>query len=212
MNVIIFAICLLFAHIQAEPELKVLKGCQITPYVREVADLQRTVFREYPHLYVGPAQEYYEYAEIYNQPSAIACLLFIDNHLIAAVTGIKFDDMYPEFKKPFYERSIDTADMFYLGELVVLKEHRNKGYGALLLKEFEKGVRSTPSCKQICLCTMDESEVIDLKPADAPDKDIFWQKKGYIKHPELVAITDWIVEGDTAPRDHKLIFWLKSMQ
>src|ERR1700722_3489588 len=141
-------------------------GQEITPYVQEITDLALTVYRDYPYLYEGTVDEYYPAIEHYTHSSdGIACLFFNNNQLVGAAIGMPMNEMRDKYKLPLVNaRPEENFDqLFYLGELLLLKEYRGQGLGKQMYLEFENTVRELAFTK-ICFCKIDESEQNPLAP------------------------------------------------
>ena len=102
--------------------------------------------------------------------------------------------------------------IFYLGEIVLLREYRGQGVGATLYEMFEQFVKKNTQYAHIALC-----EVIPKKndPRQATGYfclDKFWSKRGFVKQPELIAQFSWKEVGSNHESSHPMVFWMKTLQ
>lgn len=208
-----FTISLLFG--EENIHMKRFKGQAISPYVRDITDLSLIIYKEYPHLYEGTEEEYLPFIEHYTHSKCgIACLLFDHAKPIGVAIGMPMSAMRGKYQQPLLnarpEENFDT--LFYLGELLLLKEYRGRGFGKQMYLELEQLVREEGAFKKICFCTIDEADLKSnpMKPKDYTSLDGFWRKLGFEKYNDITFSVYWrnLFEADDTP--HKMSYWIKS--
>lgn len=191
--------------------LGIFKGNQIGPYIREMARLASTTFKEPPYLYEGSIDGYMPFFKNYaNTDNAVACLLFDGNHLIGMAAGVALDKARQFYQQPFFNKGYDVKTIYNLGEVLVLKEYRGRGYGKELYKNFENTVRTMPQFQIMTFCTYPDNWSIKNNPEDTDET--FWKNAGFIENHNVYVILDWINIGQKVSSTHKLLFWLKSLK
>ncbi|MBS0647776.1 MAG: GNAT family N-acetyltransferase [Verrucomicrobia bacterium] len=191
--------------------LQVLKGAEIQPYINIIAELRLLIFREYPYLYEGNFQDERNYLKMYYQSEKSFVILALDGKkIIGTATGVSFDRTPPEFRKTFSKNKIPIEGIFYSGELILLKEYRNKGIGSRLYEELEKLIRG--KYKKIAICELTKTKKDPKRPKDYVPSDIFWSKKGFIRYRQLTMYTPWKEIGGRKKIRHTLVFSLKDIK
>ncbi len=193
------------------PEIRVVRGNDLLPYIPELARLRMGVFREFPYLYEGTDANEAKYLRTYMQsPRAMAALAFVAQDLVGASTGLPMADEVPAFKQPFEDRGIHTAQLFYWGETVLLPAYRGQGLFKEFLRAREDYARSL-QMKHLCFCGVLRAEDDPHRPAGYQPLDPIWNYFGYAQQPDLVAHFPWLEIGGTEPVDHRLMFWMKAL-
>lgn len=92
---------------------KTVYGSDISPYLKQLGELRIQVFREFPYLYDGSEEYEQEYLRKYvDSGESIAALIFDDDRLVGASTGIPLQDEGDDFKKPFIEQNYNLEKFF----------------------------------------------------------------------------------------------------
>jgi GNAT superfamily N-acetyltransferase len=158
-----------------------LIGHQAKPYICELAALRATVFNTVP-------EDGESYLSAYtDSPDSIAAMTFCGDDIIGYSVGFPLECSIGDLSLLFSEHGYDPACVFYFCESALLKEFRGQGIGIRMLAEMERHVRKMGRFDYTAFCD-------DLQ---RPEKDRFWQKRGYIRKPELI-------------RENK-VFWMKSL-
>ncbi|MEI6080091.1 MAG: GNAT family N-acetyltransferase [bacterium] len=138
-------------------------------------------------------------------------LAFSDNKIVGATTGIPlsrwdYDDITQNI---FKNAGYDVSKIFCFGESVVLKEFRGKGLGKDFFKIRENYSQKLGDFNITTFCAVERPVDHHRKPADHLLLDRFWNKMGYIKHPELRSEFVWqdLDEKEESPKP--MVFWLK---
>ncbi len=186
-------------------------GPDLGPWIDALGHLRITVFREYPYLYDGTPDYERGYLAVYrNCPRAMIVLaLDADGGLIGATTCMPLEEESPEFRKPFEKSGLDPAGFLYLGESVVLKEHRGRGLGREFFARREGQARRL-GLTAAAFCAVNRPREHPLRPAGHQPLDDFWTRMGYAKNPDLLATFCWKEIGEPGETPKTLTFWTKS--
>jgi len=106
---------------------------------------------------------------------------------------------------------MDTAEIFYFGESVLLPQYRGHGIGVKFFEEREAAARAFgyPLC---CFCGVQRPDDHPMKPADYVPLDAFWGNRGYVQRPDLVASFSWRDIGDAAETAKPMVYWMKDLR
>jgi len=197
---------------ESKIEINILRGSEIIPYIPQVAELRIAIFREFPYLYEGTLSYEEKYLQMYSLSKHSTLIIAQDREkVIGAVTGVPVAEAMDEVKELFHKQKMSTEGVYYLGEIMLLKEYRKKKIGHALFKEFEKSVRSMGGYQKIVLCEINRSDTDVKKPADYIPLDHFWSSQGYTKHSNLIAYYSYQEIGNTEETLHPMIFWMKEL-
>ncbi|MEC7838747.1 MAG: GNAT family N-acetyltransferase [Chlamydiota bacterium] len=190
--------------------IKLLRGREIIQYIHKVATLRIAIFREYPYLYQGDISYEERYLRMYSRTkNAILVIAENDNEVVGAITGLPLAESMQEIKDLFVKKNIPAERIFYLGEIILLPEYRNKNIGFMMYQQFEKAVNEMQLYKKIALCEVVREEKDLRKPQGYKSLDSFWNRQGYEKHKDLVAEFSWQeIEADVETM-HPMVFWIK---
>ena len=187
-------------------------GEAVAPYVSDLARLRIAVFREYPYLYEGDAAYEQRYLTAYaRSPRSLFVLALDEGRVVGASTGLPLADDGEAFHRPFLERGLPLAEVFYFGESVLLREYRGKGLGHRFFDEREAHARRLGGFRLTAFCAVERAEDDPRRPAGYRPNDAFWRKRGYARQEDMFCTLEWKEPGDTAPRAHPLRFWLRPL-
>ncbi|MBA3722508.1 MAG: GNAT family N-acetyltransferase [Parachlamydiaceae bacterium] len=191
--------------------MDVFKGKQISPYVGAMASLAAITFKEPPYLYDGSIDGYMPFFQNYaNTDTAVACLLFDGSRLIGMTAGVALDKARQFYQQPFLHKGYDLRSIYNLGEVLVLKEYRGRGYGKELYKNLENTVRRMPQFHTMTFCTYPDNWSIKNNLEDT--NETFWKNAGFVENRDIYVILDWINIGQKVSTPHKLFFWMKPLK
>lgn len=184
-----------FSSSSESPQIVVLEGAQINPYLKDIVELMLAVYREPPYLYEGTMEEYLPLVQTYaDSKQGIAALLFDEKKLIGVAAGAPLKDVNPKWHDPF--KNDDMEKIFYIGDEVLLSDYRGKRLGSQL---FDTLVNSIPSSLE----TIAFSRIEEKSPLNDALK-----ARGFIERPEKTVIIPWREIGSNEEEvPHKLIFW-----
>lgn len=186
-----------------------LQGKAIFPYIKDIAQLRITIFKEYPYLYEGNYEYEMNYLQSYINSLESTFILILDgDKVIGASTAIPLKDAAIEFQKPFLEKNIELHRVFYFGESVLKPAYRSQGIYKIFFKEREHAGRKG-KYDIFAFCAVERPINHPLKPKSYKDLNLVWEHFGYKKHPEIVAYLPWKEINETEESNKPLIFWLK---
>lgn len=189
---------------------KPLHGEEISEHIEELGRLRITVFREFPYLYEGTREEELAYLSRYaRSPNSLVVLMKHAGKLVGATTCQPLSEETEEFRVPFEEAGIDTDEVFYFGESVILPEFRGRGGGGEFFRLREEQARMIGPYRYTAFCAVDRPNDHPLRPDDYQSLDHYWERKGYAKRPDLVCRFPWKDIDRPEPHEHTLSFWLK---
>ena len=190
-----------------------LSGESIERYLPELARLRLTVFREFPYLYDG-SQDYEEkYLAIYvDVPDSVMVLVWDGDTVVGASSGVPMAAETPEVMQPFLDQGYDPECIFYYGESVLLPQYRGRGLGKRFFEEREAHARSLERFDLVCFCAVERPLNHPRRPADYVPLDAFWNRRGFVKHPELHTTFSWqdLDKNEESPKP--MVFWLKHLE
>lgn len=192
--------------------IKTVSGKDIESYLNDLAFLRIEIFKEFPYLYDGSASYEKKYLSTYiSSKESIAVLVFDDDQLVGASTGLPLTDETDEFKKPFLAHGIDPKTVFYCGESILKKNYRGKGLYSVFMKEREAHAKRLGRFDMICFCAVSREKHHPLKPHDYIPLDKIWQKYGYKKEPNLKTEYFWKDVDNEKETAKEMIFWTKNL-
>lgn len=185
-------------------------GEALIPFIPELARLRIEVFRDFPYLYDGDLAYEEKYLQTYIQcPESVIVLAFDGEKIIGASTAIPLKYETDEVKKPFIEQCYDPDKIFYCGESVLNKNYRGLGIGVSFFEQREAHAADLGGFQHICFCCVERPTDHPRRPADYVPLDKFWNKRGYVKHPELKTTYTWKDLDDATETPKPMTFWLK---
>jgi hypothetical protein len=191
--------------------MEILQGKQIIPYVKDIAMLRLTAFREYPYLYEGTMEGEKNYLKIYTDAEdGIAVIAKDQGKIIGAITGLPLKDAPDMFSSIFKQHQIPLDPIFYLGEIVLLKQYRGKRIAFLIGATFEKQVKKMGRYKQLAICEIKRAEDDPKRPADYIPSTTVTNKK-FIEQPDLVSTFSWKEIGDRKETAHRMVYFLRDL-
>jgi GNAT superfamily N-acetyltransferase len=209
-----FYLCIApLSYAQSNIHLEIFQGESIIPYVKDIADLSVRIYKEYPYLYEGTEEEYLPFIEHYTQfNEGIACILFDSAKPIGVAIGMPMNEMREKYKDPFVNaRPQESCDeVFYLGEVLLLKAHRGQGLGKKMYLELERKIQENKIMKKVCFCKIDETKRDPLMPNGYKPLDGFWKKLGFHKCEDIRVTVYWCNVNEESESPHEMVYWLKS--
>ena len=195
-----------------EPCVRRLSGGDIDAFLPELARLRIRVFREYPYLYEGSAAYEEKYLKTYaNVPESVMVLVWDGGRVVGASSGLPLEVETPETIAPFITRGYDPKRIFYYGESVLLPEYRGRGLGKRFFEEREAHARGLARFDIACFCAVERPADHPRRPADYLPLDAFWNRRGFVEHPELRAFFSWRELDEARESPKPMIFWLKRL-
>lgn len=187
-------------------------GVAIRQYIDDLARLRIEVFREFPYLYDGDLDYEQRYLETYiNSPRAVVVLAKAGKQIVGASTALPLVDETDAFKKPFVEQGWDIERIFYFAESVIRKDYRGGGTGAKFFAAREAHARKAGDFNVFCFAAVDRPMDHPRRPAGYRPLDAFWQRHGYVQHPELKMTLSWKDLDDNVETPKTLTYWVKTI-
>ena len=185
-------------------------GVALAQYIPELARLRIEVFRDFPYLYDGN----YDYEEKYLQtyidtPDSVIVLAFDGDKVVGASTALPMRYETDELKKPFLENNYNLDDVFYCSESVLNKAYRGLGLGVQFFEQREAHAEDLGGFKTITFCCVERPLDHPRRPTDYVPLDVFWNKRGYFKHPEIKTTYVWKDLDEREESAKPMTFWLK---
>lgn len=185
-------------------------GAALLPYIPELARLRIEVFRDFPYLYDGTLDYEQKYLQTYiDNPDSVIVLALDGERVVGASTAIPMKYETDELKKPFVEQGYDLDHVFYCSESVLNKAYRGLGIGVRFFEEREAHAAELGGFRHITFCCVERPVYHPRRPADYAPLDGFWNKRGYVKHPELKTHYVWKDLDDDEETPKPMTFWLK---
>jgi GNAT superfamily N-acetyltransferase len=185
-------------------------GAALIPYINELARLRIEVFRDFPYLYDGDLAYEQKYLQTYiNNPSSVIVLALDGESVVGASTALPMRDETEELQRPFIENGYDLNEVFYCSESVLNKNYRGLGIGVKFFEQREAHAKDLGGFKHITFCCVERPLNHPRRPANYVPLDVFWNKRGYVKHPELHTTYLWKDLDDNEETAKPMTFWLK---
>lgn len=183
-------------------------GPGIAKLIPPLGQLRIRVFYDFPYLYEGSPEYEENYLQVYTKnPLSIAFGVFDGEQLVGATTGMPLKAESKEIQQPFLDRGMNTDEIFYFGESILLEAYRGQGIGHLFFDVREKHALEN-GFKTTAFCSVVRPEDHPLRPADYRPNDVFWSKRGYQKQNYSCRMT-WLDRNETQETEKELIFWTK---
>lgn len=193
--------------------LERLTGPALERHIDDLGRLRIAVFRDFPYLYDGSLAYERDYLRSYGRSHGSVIVAAFDGAaVVGAATALPMADEPDYVTKPFLARGYDIARIFYFGESVLLRPYRGRGIGVGFFEQREAHARSFGDFDWLAFCGIDRPADHPMRPADHVPLDRFWQKRGFTRHPELVARFSWRDIGDPAQTEKPMVFWLKRLE
>ncbi len=188
------------------------RGEAVRQFIPAIAKLRMEVFREYPFLYIGDEEYEKKYLEKFiTAKDAIVVVAWDEEEIIGVSTGLPFTDESEALHLPFEKAHWNVGDFFYFGESVLRKKYRGQGIGHQFFILREAHARSLGRFKYVCFCTVRRSPDDPRRPADWEPLSKFWEDRGFVEHPELVALYPWQEISETEETLKEMLFWIKML-
>ena len=185
-------------------------GAALERHIPDLARLRIEVFRDFPYLYDGDFEYEKKYLQTYlDCPESVIVLAFDGEEVVGASTAMPMKNETAEIQKPFIENGYNLEEVFYCSESVLNKNYRGLGIGVRFFEEREAHAAELGGFKHITFCCVERPIEHPRRPADYVPLDAFWNKRGYVKHPELHTSYVWKDLDDTEETAKRMTFWLK---
>ena len=131
----------------ASPEIRTVAGGGIAPWLDDVARLRIEVFRAWPYLYEGSLDYERGYITRYARARTGTIVVALDGagneaRVVGASTALALDEEADYVRAPFVQAGMDTAQIFYFGESVLLPQYRGRGLARAMVNEIVQIARN----------------------------------------------------------------------
>ncbi len=191
--------------------VEALTGAALEAALDDVARLRIRVFRAFPYLYDGDLAYERRYLEPYrSSPGAILVGAFDGAKLVGAATGTPMEDHADDFATAFAGTGLESSEIFYCAESVLLPEYRGRGIGHRFFDIREAHARDLGRA-YVVFCAVVRPADHPARPADYRPLDAFWTSRGYAPLPGVVAHFAWKDLGEAAESRKPLQFWIRRL-
>ena len=188
-----------------------LDGPAMRERLDDLARLRIEVFRAFPYLYKGSLEYERKYLARYAEARTGTMIVAeVDGKVVGASTGLGLDEEDDFVQEPFVAAGLPLDRIFYFGESVLQAAWRGQGIGVRFFEEREAAARrhGYTTC---AFCGVIRPDTHPARPKDFVPLDGFWKKRGYEKHPELVAKFSWRDIGERAESEKPMVYWMKTL-
>ncbi len=189
-----------------------LRGAAALDYIGEIGRLRIQVFREFPYLYDGDMQYEEKYlASYFACPDSVVVLALDDARVVGASTGLPLTAAETEWQSAFDRSPYPKESVFYFGESVLEKTYRGRGLGHSFFDEREAFAASLPQIRFTSFCAVARDHLHPRRPHDYRSNDLFWEKRGYAKVPNLTAHFHWKDLDESSESEKLMEFWIREL-
>lgn len=193
-------------------EIRLLHGAAIAPYLDDLARLRLTVFREFPYLYDGAAQDEADALSTYAESGRSLVVLALDgNQVVGASCGQPLVDAAVELQQPFLAQGQDPSSVYFFGESALLPAYRGRGLGVRFFIERESYAHKLAEFDYCAFCTVERPAGHPHRPLDYRPLHGFWRNRGFLHQPSLRTARRWRDLDDQEQSTKILSFWLKAL-
>jgi GNAT superfamily N-acetyltransferase len=178
-------------------EIRRASGALLKPYLPEVASLRIRVFREYPYLYDGSEDYERRYLQKFARSERAVAVLAIDTaaadgqQVVGVSTGLPLRDADAAFHEPFGAAGIDSDQVFYCAESVLLPAYRGRGLYRAFFAGREAHAADLGCFNLMTFCAVVRPPEHPLCPVGYRPLDPTWRRLGYQPHQDLIAHYNW---------------------
>ncbi|MBK9072823.1 MAG: GNAT family N-acetyltransferase [Myxococcales bacterium] len=194
-----------------ELTIKPCTGAAIAPYLADLARLRIEVFRDFPYLYEGTMAYEEGYLKGYAAAADHLVVLALDgDNVVGASTAMPLLAHGDDVAAPLAAAGYDPATIFYFGESVLAPAYRGRGVGHAFFDERERFGRARGFLRA-AFCAVERPNDHPLRPPAYAPLDAFWQRRGYVRHPDVRTSFTWQDIDEAAPSAKPMVFWTKAL-
>lgn len=195
----------------AELSVQAVTGPQLEAAIPELSRLRVAVFREFPYLYAGDPDYETRYLRSYlDAPESLVVLVRDGEGVVGASSALPLQREQAELRAPWEAAGLDVKTVWYLAESVLLPRYRGRGLGVRFFEERERRGREL-GYVAASFCAVERAADHPRRPADYVALDAFWNHRGYVKRPELVAQLPWQDLDEESESPKRMVFWTKKL-
>ena len=186
-----------------------LRGAERAAALGSLAQLRIAVFRAYPYLYDGTAEDEAAYlADFFASPDAVLVAARDGDAIIGAATASPMRDQGEDFRARFADAGLDTEALFYFGESVLLPGYRGRGIGHAFFDAREQAARDH-GARGAAFASVIRPADHPARPDDYRPLDPFWRARGYAPVDGLTVAMDWKEVGEDGSSAKALQVWMR---
>ncbi len=187
-------------------------GPAMVPHLAALSRLRIAVFREWPYLYDGSADNESSHLAAFAQaPGAGLAVAFEGEAVVGCSSCLPMAQEGDYIAAPFRARGWDVGRFFYFGESVLLPAYRGQGVGVEFFRQREAHARAVSACDFAAFCAVQRPSEHPLRPGGAVPLDDFWRKRGFVPYQDLFCTMRWKQVDTDDKVENRLAFWLKSL-
>ena len=188
-----------------------LTGAELHSAIDDLARLRIAVFAAYPYLYDGDAAYEAEYLKEFTAaPQAVLVAAFDNARIVGAATASPMWAQKAEFRAPFEARGIDTRQLFYFGESVLLGDYRGLGIGHAFF-DLREGQAALAGATAATFAAVIRPDDHPARPAGYVALDGFWTKRGYAPVDGLITELAWKEHGEAEETLKPMQYWIRQL-
>ena len=188
-----------------------LTGAELHAAIDDLAKLRIAVFAAYPYLYDGDAAYEADYlTEFIAAPQAVLVAAFDGSRIVGAATASPMWAQKPEFRAPFEARGIDTRQLFYFGESVLLGDYRGQGIGHAFF-DHREGQAVQAGANAATFAAVIRPDDHPARPGGYVPLDVFWTKRGYAPVAGLNTELAWKEHGEAEESLKPMQYWMRQL-
>ncbi|MGI9411034.1 MAG: GNAT family N-acetyltransferase [Hyphomicrobiaceae bacterium] len=193
-----------------------LVGPALAGAIPALSRLRLDVFREWPYLYDGDAENEAEYlAGFAASTNAIIVAALDQEEIVGAATAAPLMEHTEEFAPMFAARGYDPQTIFYCGESVLLPAYRSRGIGHAFFDCREDHAACLNAAGHIFTLSSFCGVIRDASDPRSPPGyrplDDFWERRGYRKVDGLIGHYDWRETGEVEETRKDMQFWMRAL-
>lgn len=201
---LLFAMLLFAPAGNAEIQLKILHGSKIGPYQGKLIDFYSTFYKEPPYRYYASQNGWNNYISSYTQTDAsIAVIALKEEKIIGAALGTPLANATEKYRAALEKNLSDLSEVFYLGELAVLKTYQKSGIGKELYLAFEEEV------KKGCFSAI---YLWQLSSETTEEAGKFWKNRGFMLDSSIHFEELWREAPEQPQLPHNMVLWRKELR
>ena len=190
--------------------LEIVTGAAMAPLLPALSRLRIAVFRAWPYLYAGDARQEEAYLGSFLRGPDAAIVVARDpaGAAVGCATCVPALQAADPVRHALLRGGLDLSRTCYLGESVLLAEHRGAGIGVGFFAEREAhAARRGLSTTAFCAVVRNAND--PRRPAAYRPLDGFWERRGYHARRDISLVIDWQEVDDDRETPHSLSFWVK---